>query len=154
MEADADSEMECSDEEDAYDDYYNVSEGDRDVELNDPVKDDPEYFEFECLTSIDVDKLINERVEELCRLANISPMMAKVLLHMYHWKVEEVEIPARNLTINKKRLLRNPQCPVCFIPNSSEAFRGLSCNHLFCKDCWTQYCEIKVKLLFNLISLK
>lgn len=137
------SDMECSDEECAFEDYYNVGEGDCDVEQSDPAKTDPEYFEFECLSVEEVEKLLNESVEELCRFRKISPSLAKVLLHTFNWAVGEVEVPAASPAGERERPSR-ALCPVCYISHPAELFRGLTCGHLFCRDCWSQHCEVQI----------
>uniref|UniRef100_A0A1A9ZL14 RBR-type E3 ubiquitin transferase n=1 Tax=Glossina pallidipes TaxID=7398 RepID=A0A1A9ZL14_GLOPL len=80
----ADSDMEYSDNDCEYDDYYNSGE-DCDVERLDPKKADPEYFEYECLTVEEVEKLLNESVEKLNTILQITPSLAKVLLLEHQW---------------------------------------------------------------------
>ncbi|XP_005177707.1 potential E3 ubiquitin-protein ligase ariadne-2 [Musca domestica] len=80
----ADSDMEYSDNDCEYDDYYNSGE-DCDVEHLDPKKTDPEYFEYECLTVEEVEKLLNESVEKLNTILQITPSLAKVLLLEHQW---------------------------------------------------------------------
>lgn len=74
---DADSDMECSDNE-CYDEYYYNINDDTDIEEVDPRKTDPEYFEFKCLFEEQVDRLLNESVETLSNILLISPSLAKV----------------------------------------------------------------------------
>lgn len=61
----SDDEMGGSGDEDSYyQDYY--SEGhDPDVEALDKTLHDPEHFEYCCLTDTEVERFLNERVEEL-----------------------------------------------------------------------------------------
>lgn len=75
---DGDSDMECSDN-DCFDDYdyYNTAD-DNDIEQIDPSKTDPEYFEYECLTEEQVERLLNETVEVLSNNLQITPSLAKV----------------------------------------------------------------------------
>lgn len=58
---------------------------DCDVERLDPKKTDPEYFEYECLTVEEVEKLLNESVEKLNTILQITPSLAKVLLLEHQW---------------------------------------------------------------------
>lgn len=58
---------------------------DCDVERLDPKKADPEYFEYECLTVEEVEKLLNESVEKLNTILQITPSLAKVLLLEHQW---------------------------------------------------------------------
>lgn len=64
--ADSDIDMEDGGEtdDDNYDDYYNTGE-DCEVDQADPRKSDPEYFEYECLSIEEVERLLNEAVEVL-----------------------------------------------------------------------------------------
>lgn len=58
----SDEEMEYSDDD--FDAYYE-EEFDRDVDHVDPHKNDPEYFHVACLTDTEVERLLNESVEQL-----------------------------------------------------------------------------------------
>lgn len=58
----SDEEMEYSDDD--FDAYYE-EEYDRDVDHVDPHKNDPEYFHVACLTDTEVERLLNESVEQL-----------------------------------------------------------------------------------------
>ena len=67
------------DEDDYYnnDDYYNTDgDGEEHMEEN---KDDPEYFDFELLKVEDVERLLNESVEALCKSINVSNKMTWVV---------------------------------------------------------------------------
>lgn len=70
----SDIEMDADSDDDGYYDYYNAEEDSFEVEPSDPKKTDPEYFEFKCLTTEEVEKLLNESVESLC--ATLSVMIA------------------------------------------------------------------------------
>lgn len=85
----ADSDMEYSDNDCEYDDYYNSGE-DCDVERIDPRKTDPEFFEYDCLTVEEVEKLLNESVEKLSIILQITPSLAKVLLLEHKWNNKEI----------------------------------------------------------------
>jgi ariadne-2 len=66
-----DSDMEYSDDDCCYKDYYNIEE-DCDAEQSDPSKTDPEYFVYECLTVEEVERLLNESVEILSNTLQVS----------------------------------------------------------------------------------
>ncbi|GLG98788.1 RBR-type E3 ubiquitin transferase, partial [Gryllus bimaculatus] len=59
-----DSDMDYSEEDCGYADYYNTEE-DCDIDQIDPSKTDPEYFVFDCLSVEEVERLLNESVESL-----------------------------------------------------------------------------------------
>ena len=59
------------DMEEDEDDYYDY--GDDDLVLDCPSKtDDPEYFEYECLSVMDAERLLNEETEALCTRLKVS----------------------------------------------------------------------------------
>ncbi|KAF2348146.1 IBR domain, partial [Trinorchestia longiramus] len=85
----SDDDMGGSGDDDYYNDYY--SDGhDPDVETLDKTQQDPEYFEFQCLTDTEVERFINERVEELSTSIQVTPSLAKVLLLMCQWNLSEI----------------------------------------------------------------
>jgi ariadne-2 len=63
---------------------------DCDIEQIDPRKTDPEYFEFTCLTVEEVEKTLNECVEKLNNVLQITPSLAKVLLYQSRWNISEI----------------------------------------------------------------
>jgi protein ariadne-2 len=71
------------DEEDVasdFDNYYKLNEFEVDLDyIHDYEKDnDPEYFEYECLQIEEVERLLNESVEDICKSLGVSPSLAKV----------------------------------------------------------------------------
>ncbi|XP_052860635.1 potential E3 ubiquitin-protein ligase ariadne-2 isoform X2 [Anopheles cruzii] len=94
--ADQESDMEYSSDNDyEFEDYYNSGE-DCDIEQIDPKRADPEYFVYECLNVEEVEKLMNEPVEKLSTQLQITPSLAKVLLHETRWDTAEVIERYRN----------------------------------------------------------
>lgn len=157
----ADSDMECSDNDnecfDVYD-YYNVVD-DNDMEQVDPSQVDPEYFSYDCLTEVEVEQLLNENVATLSNTLQITPSLAKVLLHGHGWSIANIIMKYRenasNLLISSKikppmtpaptPCSRYEMCPVCVTQHMSEKFYNLSCAHMFCKDCWIMHFEVQIK---------
>ncbi|KAK3912194.1 putative E3 ubiquitin-protein ligase ariadne-2 [Frankliniella fusca] len=84
-----DSDMEYSDDDCCYADYYNTGD-DCDIDHIDPSKIDPEFFIFECLSVEEVERLLNENVELLSSSLQITPSLAKVLLHNHGWAVQDL----------------------------------------------------------------
>ncbi|KAK6621991.1 putative E3 ubiquitin-protein ligase ariadne-2 [Polyplax serrata] len=154
-----DSEMDYSDEGCSYDDYYNTGGEDCDIEQVDPRKTDPEYFEFDCLTVEGVEKLLNESVEKLSNNAQITPSLAKVLLHTHKWAVSDIVVDYHNdasqlLVSSKIKPSKPPEigsrnkrlvCPVCVASQNYEEFRSLACGHQFCRECWSQHFEVQIR---------
>ncbi|XP_069694109.1 potential E3 ubiquitin-protein ligase ariadne-2 isoform X2 [Periplaneta americana] len=154
-----DSDMEYSDDDICYEDYYN-NEEDYDAEQVDPSKTDPEYFVFDCLTVEEVERLLNESVEILSNTLQITPSLAKVLLHAHEWAIPDIIVKYRGdscrlLVLSKikpphppepvaSRHMRHQVCPVCVATQNIDRFNSLACGHLFCKDCWTMHFEVQI----------
>lgn len=122
----------------------------------DPKKTDPEFFMYECLIVDEVEKLLNESVEKLSLTLNITPSLAKVLLHENKWDsnviISKYRDNASNLlvssriksTSSKKSVHSTLLCPVCIQTHSSDKFHSLSCAHSFCRNCWSMHFEIQI----------
>jgi len=82
-----DSDMEYSDDDCCYEDYYNNAE-DYDAEQLDPSKTDPEYFIYDCLTVEEVERLLNESVEILSNTLQVG------------WNVKSGEPPVESFAWN------------------------------------------------------
>ncbi|KAL1493400.1 hypothetical protein ABEB36_011461 [Hypothenemus hampei] len=155
-----DSDMDCSDNEDCYDDYNDYYNDDNsDGEQLDMSKTDPEYFDYKCLSEEEVERLLNETVESLSNRLFISPSLAKVLLHSHEWNSNEVickykENPQQTLiaakidppTPSKSIIVTSTylSCPVCITTLNIDKFIKLNCTHMFCKDCWTTHFEVQI----------
>ncbi|XP_071438708.1 potential E3 ubiquitin-protein ligase ariadne-2 isoform X2 [Hetaerina americana] len=156
-----DHEMDYSDEDCDYGDYYNTTEDD--IECDDASKTDPEYFVYECLSVEEVDRLFNESVEALSTSLQITPSLAKALLHSHGWAVEEIcekyrvdssrrlvasninpEQPADFSWCHSSTSRTTSLCPVCAISQALNKFCNLTCGHAFCRDCWAMHFEVKI----------
>ena len=82
------------------DDYYDDPDDFMETET-DKKKDDPEYFEFELLKVEDVDRLLNESVEALCKSMQVG--LVAVL--------ERAFITGRNEVVAKVMFLQVCVCP-------------------------------------------
>nr|CAD7438632.1 unnamed protein product [Timema bartmani] len=181
-----DSDMDYSDNDCGYADYYNVAD-DCDVEIVDPSKMDVEYFVFECLTVEEVERLLNESVESLSNsvqviyyskafnliiiiangssrllvvyvsIVQITPSLAKVLLHSHKWCVQDIVLKYRGdsaslLVVSKIKPSRPPApqtsthhaCDVCMLSHEADNCCGLACGHLFCNLCWSMHFEVQI----------
>uniref|UniRef100_A0A1B6GPF7 RBR-type E3 ubiquitin transferase n=1 Tax=Cuerna arida TaxID=1464854 RepID=A0A1B6GPF7_9HEMI len=162
---DSESDRNYSDDEDgeiSYNDYYNMSyyNGEYgDIEQVDMRKTDPEYFAYDCLSVEEVERLLNESVEVLSNSLQITPSLAKVLLHTHEWAITPIINEYRNdasrLLISSK--IKSPvqpepltshsariTCPVCITSNFPDKFRSLACGHLFCCQCWVMHFEVQI----------
>ena len=80
-----------SSDEDCYDDYYGTHDDNEDEDIdNCSDKKDPEFFEYECLNIEDVERYFNETVELMCASIQVSPSLAKLMLHTMEWNVDQV----------------------------------------------------------------
>ncbi|XP_075219801.1 E3 ubiquitin-protein ligase ari-2 isoform X2 [Lycorma delicatula] len=155
-----DSEMDYSEDDCSYDDYYNIGE-DCDVEQVDLNKSDPEYFAYECLSVEEVELLLNESVETLSNSLQITPSLAKVLLHTHEWQITSIITEYRRdvnrLLVSSRVKPPNPpdslqrpgfgstlSCPVCVAYFFWDKFSSLACGHPFCNNCWAMHFEVQI----------
>ncbi|XP_065347349.1 potential E3 ubiquitin-protein ligase ariadne-2 [Cloeon dipterum] len=166
MSGQGESDMDYSDDEAGYGDYY--AEADTyDLEQVDISKSDPEYFEFECLSVEEVERLLNESVEMLSNSLKITPALAKVLLHTHKWAIQEVTDKYRSdsqaLLVEsqieprpesstshrrQQRSLRSNSnvpiiCAVC-VEATNEGYFRLACGHSFCSPCWVMHFQVQI----------
>ncbi|VVC87523.1 unnamed protein product [Leptidea sinapis] len=152
-----DSDMEYSDNDgDEYGDYYGEQD-DCEMETVDQSKTDPEYFLFSCLRVEEVEKLLNESIELLSNSLQITPSLAKVILHAYDWNAQEIidkykENP-NEVLIHSRVKPRVPSlsaniscstCAVCATANSTQKYSALTCGHYFCNECWAMHFEVQI----------
>ncbi|KAK3103964.1 hypothetical protein FSP39_023303 [Pinctada imbricata] len=135
-----DSDYDQSDHMDDDDDYGGYYDNDTDdLDIDKPKKsDDPEYFEYELLQVEDVERLLNEEVETLCRSLKVDPYLAKMLLQVHQWNKEKIIERTRHMG-------RTRECAVCFQRLAMEMFYSLACGHTFCKDCWDNFFQIQIQ---------
>lgn len=95
----------------------------------------------------------------------ITPSLAKVLLHTHGWAIgtiiAEYRIDASRLLVTSRikppipplppELVVNmgcygsrTACPVCVIPSYTDKFRSLACGHPFCCQCWAMHFEVQI----------
>jgi hypothetical protein len=85
---DYDNENDCTEEEEELDDnfdftdYYSTNEYDYDNAqlINKDKEDDPEYFEYSCLTIEQTQDYINKLVDEICNHIQVSYSIGKVCI--------------------------------------------------------------------------
>lgn len=113
-----------SDNDYEFEDYYNSGLEDCDIEQIDPKRSDPEYFVYDCLDVEEVEKLLNESVEKLSNVLQITPSLAKVLLHETKWNTSDVIEKYRNNASNllvSARIKAAPAAMAMAIASSSSA---------------------------------
>ncbi|KAJ8867013.1 hypothetical protein PR048_032875 [Dryococelus australis] len=145
------SDMDYSDDDCGYADYYNTAE-DCDSEQINVVKADPEYTVCDYLRVEDVERLLNESVETLSNSLQVTPNVAKVLLHAHQWAVPDIigkyraedSLPGLAVAPEPADNSRFLRCSVCLSTYGAEHFRGLPCGHLFCKLCWATHFEVQI----------
>lgn len=105
--------------------------------------------------------MIQRKVEELSNVLELSTNQTFLLLMDYHWNEEKIyslmsENPSILTTYKEIKYLSNEKlkevkentsytCNVCGIssPDEFEVF-GMSCGHVFCKDCYHHHIQIKI----------
>lgn len=151
-----------SDEFDDDADYYRDN-GD-DLEEG-PQRGDPELFHVDCVTVEEVERFINELVEQLSTAIKVTPSLAKQLLRRYDWHVTDIVERHR---VDAERMLcearvKPPvvscssggqaapvvdgatECPVCMCVCTPSQCAVLVCGHVFCCRCWCAYFSVQVK---------
>ncbi|XP_026493734.1 potential E3 ubiquitin-protein ligase ariadne-2 [Vanessa tameamea] len=152
----AESDMEYSDNDGDDYDYYG-GQDDCDMEAVDRSKSDPEFFLFSCLRVEEVEKLLNESIELLSNSLQITPSLAKVMLHAYEWNAQEIikkykenanevlvysRVKPRMSSVqgNSSRSI----CAVCASTPPLQKYSALACGHYFCNDCWAMHFEVQI----------
>lgn len=98
---------------------------------------------------------MNESIEKLSTELQITPSLAKVLLHENQWCTSVIieqfrgnasllKNTVKKPAIGKKHGSRSYMCPVCVTTKGGDKFCNLDCGHSFCKDCWLTHFEIKI----------
>jgi len=163
--SDDDDDEECDDFDADYDSYYQEDCFDMDSEGacgdNGGLSHyavDLESFDFKLLNTEDVERLLNEGVAQLQSQLQISPSLAKVLLHRHAWSADDIQ---KRYKANSDKLLcesqllptspplvqqteeSDPICEVCLSPAAKLV--TARCGHRFCADCWSQHIETLVQ---------
>nr|CAB3222875.1 E3 ubiquitin-protein ligase ARIH2 [Phallusia mammillata] len=156
------------------DDYIESDENDADskneetgiVSNNNNIKkriQELEHFQYETFTTENVKaKLLND-METASGTLNISPSLARIVLHHVKWKLPVVSTKC-SLPSEKTKLLVEsgvqcrsrpniktvrpkeiPYCGVCLENFATNDLYALSCKHMFCEGCWKQHIGFAVK---------
>jgi len=137
------------DEDVGYGEYYsfNDEEG-RASQFNN--NDDPEYFNYECLTAVNVEKIFNEYIQTVKSTLGVSHARAKQLLHSNKWNVQD--IIEKYSPVRRSPSMSPPSsfstavyCGVCASNLLESDFASpKGCRHKFCKGCWQMHFEIQI----------
>eukprot|EP01006_Ploeotia_vitrea_P037404 TRINITY_DN66126_c0_g1_i1.p1 TRINITY_DN66126_c0_g1~~TRINITY_DN66126_c0_g1_i1.p1 ORF type:complete len:673 (-),score=102.88 TRINITY_DN66126_c0_g1_i1:1202-3199(-) len=112
---------------------------------------------YQILTAGEVIDEQNKELEKIVSVCALSSAWARVLCRSVGWNTEklldsifdkghEAVLKENGIDVQSAfNISDNVECSTCFddVP-PSDAF-GLSCGHIFCKDCWTTYITTKVK---------
>lgn len=105
--------------------------------------------------------MIYKKIEELSSVLELSSHQTLLLMIDYHWNEEKIySLMSENptilttykeieyLSIEKLKKIKEDskyQCNVCGIESSEELeVLGMSCGHVFCKDCYHHHIQIKL----------
>lgn len=113
--------------------------------------------DFTVLEEKDIRARQEEDIETLCAILSIPRAISSILLHHYHWNVNDVhekwfadenyvrkavgmlEAPIAEI-INSKEVT----CEICFESFPVDQCRSTSCGHLFCQTCWKDYVKVSI----------
>lgn len=139
-------------------DMSNYYDDNDDAEMERKKEDDPEYFDFELLNVEDVERLLNESVEAVCKAINVLPALAKVLLHTQKWFIPDIiakhRKDAHKLLVDSRispekvsevKVGKNFVCTVCMQKCAVDHVLGLTCGHFFCRECWQMYFQVQIQ---------
>ncbi|VDP37649.1 unnamed protein product, partial [Soboliphyme baturini] len=159
---------EGSDQLDSYGDYdlyYNQPDYPDDLLDSSPsaspstrsYSDDPEYFEFYCMTAEEAKNMLNACIGTVCQKTSLSTAATKAVLRKRKWNVEDV---VRCYHQDSRRLLIESDvephrvcsaastsadvCPVCVCKAAPEEMASLACLHRFCASCWRMYLTVQL----------
>ena len=89
----------------------------------------------------------------------ISPSLAKMLLHMLKWQPEDIiyryhQNPEKLLVdccilpaikpVETRVMARSMTCPVCLQYCDMQVMYNLACGHKFCRDCWQMHFQVQI----------
>ena len=113
---------------------------------------------YEILTAAEVMKRPIEMITEVNELFQIDPGVARQLLQHSNWNKEK--LVTRYFAGEKDKLFQEAKiplhlgeqkrpaglidCSVCFDEFESEEIFGMSCNHFFCRECYSDYLMVKI----------
>lgn len=161
MDTESRSDSDVSYEEDGDDEAYSGNSKPDDCDQNNV------DFPFEVLTPEDVVKRMNDTIQSVTSIVEISSTSARVLLNHTKWnkevllerlyggnqnklfeeaKIAYPTLPDEEVVNSKKSCESGEQheCEICCTETVSSNFIGLKCDHIFCFRCWNQYLEVKI----------
>lgn len=128
---------------------------------------------YSIIKSSDLEKLRNNLIQECEEFTCLSKEEANIVLIQFQWNMERIkdqwyEDVDENrkkcgLDLNKKAVTEltrkaiksnNKECYICYTPfdNKFSLPFSLNCNHLFCRDCWTEYLTSNLEDILTCIS--
>lgn len=139
------------------------------------VVNDPEYVEYSCLFTTQVENLLKNEIEEFTKALSVFPSVAKLLLHFNGWNIEQIKV--RFFDDSKRFLLQNGMiadncstsiastnrqssslCEPTFCNSNknigecsiccdslTKELVSLDCGHLFCRNCWQCHMEMQLQ---------
>lgn len=117
-------------------------------------KNDPEYLEYTCLEFSQVESFLEESVDRIASVLNITPSVAKLLLYFNNWNDSTVidlyiADPYKLLVDSHVHpgflgdCSNTSDCMVCTrVRGECIKMFGMDCGHSFCSSCWLKYIEI------------
>lgn len=127
-----------------------------------------------CIQTNQVENIFKNEIDELTKALSILPSVAKILLHFNEWNFEQIKsqffVDSKRFliqnglisdnndntysesTINENTINKNniSECSICCF-NLIKELVSLDCGHLFCKNCWQNYINVKLDNGFLLL---
>jgi ariadne-1 len=118
----------------------------------------------------DIKKLIDKKIESIVDLLGTDYDEALILYHHFKWSKDQLENSdwfsnPEDIRVAAgliPKLVTEPlteketvyQCGLCLSEENYEEGDGLICRHRFCKDCWTNFVNEHVKILFLYLFIR
>ncbi|KAM0787626.1 hypothetical protein ACM66B_003692 [Microbotryomycetes sp. NB124-2] len=126
--------------------------------LLDDDKDAPHKIEYRVLTIEQLGLEQRKAVDYVTDMLHLKPESAAVLLRHFAWKKDKLieaymEDSDATLTLAgihetgtqpRIKRMRGFTCGVCYNDDDDQETLALSCDHRFCRDCYTHYVESKI----------
>ncbi|XP_031626489.1 E3 ubiquitin-protein ligase arih1l-like isoform X2 [Contarinia nasturtii] len=120
-----------------------------------------EQPQFKSITSEEIIKLMNQSILGVNSVVEMPATTARILLSHTKWDVREVLDRITDDNCDKffeKAHVQNPfespkmkrksntehTCTICFMDFQQNEIVGLSCDHEYCKECWSHYLTSKI----------
>ena len=153
-------------EEDYIDDYDQTEQIDLETKNNNSGN-------YEFLLKDEIEKERNKKIEEFIQFSSLSKEDAELILIYFNWNIDVLmnewfdnmekikqksglslskESEKKTKEFLKKNKYPSNICLICYSEMEKDNTISLKCNHIFCKDCFTEYLKEKLNDQLTLLS--